>query len=150
MPTLAMSLPEEKTPVLLPAAPKPPAKSTRGAKGKRPAAAADPVAHGRTRMLQHDGAAHGERPLPRAPRPVHETQPVLVDEGNVVWLDQPTTVGFTYGDEVDVDNNEDNVGENIYYFLQGYFAKHPELAGRDFYITGESLKLQVKVAFFPG
>ncbi|KAG7383990.1 hypothetical protein PHYPSEUDO_003159 [Phytophthora pseudosyringae] len=44
MPTLTMSLPEEKTPVLLPAAPKLPAKSTRGAKGKRPAAtaAADP------------------------------------------------------------------------------------------------------------
>ncbi|CAI5731669.1 unnamed protein product [Peronospora farinosa] len=60
------------------------------------------------------------------------------NESNVVWLDQPTTVGFTYGDERDADNSEDNVGENIYYFLQGFFEKHPELAGRDFYITGES------------
>ncbi|KAG3114173.1 Serine carboxypeptidase-like [Phytophthora idaei] len=60
------------------------------------------------------------------------------NESNVVWLDQPTTVGFTYGDEQDADNSEDSVGENIYYFLQGFFGKHPELAGRDFYITGES------------
>ncbi|KAE9031366.1 hypothetical protein PF007_g348 [Phytophthora fragariae] len=60
------------------------------------------------------------------------------NQSNVVWLDQPTTVGFTYGDERDADNGEDNVGENIYYFLQGFFEKHPELAGRDFYITGES------------
>ncbi|KAI9921687.1 hypothetical protein PsorP6_000349 [Peronosclerospora sorghi] len=53
-------------------------------------------------------------------------------------LDQPTTVGFTYGYERDADNSEDNVGQNIYYFLQGFFQKHPELAGRDFYNTGES------------
>ncbi|ETK76109.1 hypothetical protein L915_17395, partial [Phytophthora nicotianae] len=26
------------------------------------------------------------------------------NESNVVWLDQPTTVGFTYGDERDADN----------------------------------------------
>ncbi|KAF1329242.1 Serine protease family s10, partial [Globisporangium splendens] len=60
------------------------------------------------------------------------------NESNVVWLDQPTTVGFTYGAEEDADNNEDNVGENIFWFLQGFFEKHPELVGRDFYITGES------------
>uniref|UniRef100_A0AAV1V2H4 Carboxypeptidase n=1 Tax=Peronospora matthiolae TaxID=2874970 RepID=A0AAV1V2H4_9STRA len=60
------------------------------------------------------------------------------NESNVVWLDQPTAVGFTYGDERDLDNSEDTVGENIFYFLQGFLAKHPELAGRDFYITGES------------
>ncbi|POM77935.1 Serine protease family S10, partial [Phytophthora palmivora] len=47
------------------------------------------------------------------------------NESNVVWLDQPTTVGFTYGDEQDADNSEDNVGENIYYFLQGFFEKDP-------------------------
>lgn len=60
------------------------------------------------------------------------------NESNVVWLDQPTTVGFTYGASQDADDSEDNVGENIYYFLQGFFEKHPELADRDFYITGES------------
>ncbi|KAL7685110.1 putative peptidase S10, serine carboxypeptidase, alpha/Beta hydrolase [Plasmopara halstedii] len=60
------------------------------------------------------------------------------NESNVVWLDQPTTVGFTYGDIRDGDSNEDNVGENIYYFLQGFFQKHPELVNHDFYITGES------------
>uniref|UniRef100_M4BFJ1 RxLR effector candidate protein n=1 Tax=Hyaloperonospora arabidopsidis (strain Emoy2) TaxID=559515 RepID=M4BFJ1_HYAAE len=41
------------------------------------------------------------------------------NESNVVWLDQPTAVGFTYGDERDLDNSEDTVSENIFYFLQG-------------------------------
>ncbi|TDH72948.1 hypothetical protein CCR75_003789 [Bremia lactucae] len=60
------------------------------------------------------------------------------NQSNVVWLDQPTTVGFTYGDKSDADNSEYSVGENIYFFLQGFLEKHPELGMREFYITGES------------
>ncbi|KAI9923024.1 hypothetical protein PsorP6_000375 [Peronosclerospora sorghi] len=60
------------------------------------------------------------------------------NESNVVWLDQPVGVGFTCGDERNADYNEKSVGENIYYFLQGFFNKHPELAGRELYIMGES------------
>ncbi|GMF56839.1 unnamed protein product [Phytophthora fragariaefolia] len=58
---------------------------------------------------------------------------------NVVWLDQPTNVGFSFGpDPQDADDNEDNVAENIYWFLQGFLARHPELQGREFFISGES------------
>ncbi|KAJ0403044.1 hypothetical protein P43SY_009585 [Pythium insidiosum] len=59
-------------------------------------------------------------------------------QANVIWLDQPTGVGFSYGADSDYDSGEDNVGENIYWFLQEFFKKHPELAERDFFITGES------------
>ncbi|KAH7492260.1 putative serine carboxypeptidase [Phytophthora ramorum] len=84
-------------------------------------------------LLTENGPCHVQPDLSTKLNPYSWT-----NESNVVWLDQPTTVGFTYGDEQDADSGEDNVGENIYYFLQGFFEKHPELAGRDFYITGES------------
>nr|CCA14479.1 serine protease family S10 putative [Albugo laibachii Nc14] len=59
---------------------------------------------------------------------------------NVIWLDQPTNVGFSYSNDIinDVDHNETVVGESIYYFLQGFMEKHPELRHRSFFITGES------------
>ncbi|RLN50292.1 hypothetical protein BBJ28_00019915 [Nothophytophthora sp. Chile5] len=57
---------------------------------------------------------------------------------NVIWLDQPTGVGFSYGVQADKDYNETNVGENIYWFLQGFLEKHPQFKGRDFFVTGES------------
>jgi carboxypeptidase C (cathepsin A) len=84
-------------------------------------------------LLTENGPCHVQPDLSTRLNPYSWT-----NESNVVWLDQPTTVGFTYGAESDADDSEDNVGENIYYFLQGFFEKHPELAGRDFYITGES------------
>ncbi|GAB9473948.1 Telomerase catalytic subunit/reverse transcriptase tert [Globisporangium polare] len=59
-------------------------------------------------------------------------------EANVIWLDQPTGVGYSYGEEKDYDSGEFNVGENIYWFLQEFLKKHPELASRDFFVTGES------------
>ncbi|KAG7389970.1 hypothetical protein PHYPSEUDO_009228 [Phytophthora pseudosyringae] len=57
---------------------------------------------------------------------------------NVIWLDQPTGTGFSFGSPVDTDYNETNVGENIYWFMQGFIQKHPEYQGREFFVTGES------------
>ena len=57
---------------------------------------------------------------------------------NVVWLDQPTAVGFTYGDARDWDDSEERVGAHVLSFLEGFVDRHPELAGRPLYITGES------------
>ncbi|KAG7383040.1 hypothetical protein PHYBOEH_010102 [Phytophthora boehmeriae] len=59
-------------------------------------------------------------------------------EANVIWLDQPTGVGYSYGSEVDYDSGELNVAENIYWFLQEFLKKHPDLADREFFVTGES------------
>ncbi|KAG7383642.1 hypothetical protein PHYBOEH_009848 [Phytophthora boehmeriae] len=59
-------------------------------------------------------------------------------EANVIWLDQPTSVGFSYSSGDDHDFNEADVGENLYWFLQGFLNKHPEVEGREFFLTGES------------
>jgi carboxypeptidase C (cathepsin A) len=60
------------------------------------------------------------------------------NNANVIWLDQPTNVGFSHGAPGDEDYNEANVGENLYWFMQGFLKKHPEFDGREFFITGES------------
>ncbi|KAF0698418.1 Aste57867_10947 [Aphanomyces stellatus] len=57
---------------------------------------------------------------------------------NMLWLDQPTGVGFSFGDAADDDSNEDDVGRNFYGFMQGFLRKHPELASTPFYIAGQS------------
>ncbi|POM61516.1 Serine protease family S10 [Phytophthora palmivora] len=59
-------------------------------------------------------------------------------EANMIWLDQPTSVGFSYSSGDDHDYNERDVGENLYWFLQGFIEKHPEFDGREFFLTGES------------
>uniref|UniRef100_K3X2F0 Carboxypeptidase n=1 Tax=Globisporangium ultimum (strain ATCC 200006 / CBS 805.95 / DAOM BR144) TaxID=431595 RepID=K3X2F0_GLOUD len=60
------------------------------------------------------------------------------NQANYIWLEQPLDVGFSYGALEDRDVNETNVGENMYWFLQGFIDKHPEFDGREFFITGES------------
>ncbi|EEY67047.1 serine protease family S10, putative [Phytophthora infestans T30-4] len=74
---------------------------------------------------------------------------------NVIWLDQPTgvgysfgspadkdfnetNVGFSFGSPADTDYNETNVGENIYWFLQEFLNKHPQYQNRELFLTGES------------
>ncbi|KAE9004654.1 hypothetical protein PR003_g18533 [Phytophthora rubi] len=59
-------------------------------------------------------------------------------EANVIWLDQPTNVGYSYGSPADVDHDEKDVQENIYAFLQGFLDKHPEFEDRPLFLTGES------------
>ena len=54
----------------------------------------------------------------------------------VVWLDQPAGVGFSYGAETD--KNEADVAVDAYAFLQAFFKAHPALAGRPFFVAGES------------
>ncbi|KAF0698429.1 Aste57867_10958 [Aphanomyces stellatus] len=57
---------------------------------------------------------------------------------NVLWLDQPTGVGFSYGDAADDDSNEIDVGRNFYAFMQGWLKQHPQFKSNPFFITGQS------------
>ncbi|XP_078178376.1 serine carboxypeptidase-like [Carex rostrata] len=58
---------------------------------------------------------------------------------NIIFVDQPTGTGFSYTtDRRDIRHDETGVSNDLYDFLQGFFAKHPEFVGNDFYITGES------------
>ncbi|KAF1313118.1 Serine protease family s10, partial [Globisporangium splendens] len=60
------------------------------------------------------------------------------NRANMIWIDQPTDVGFSYGSDADIVTNSSRVAENVYWFLQGFLQKHPEFEGRGFYVTGES------------
>jgi cathepsin A (carboxypeptidase C) len=37
---------------------------------------------------------------------------------NIMWVDQPAGVGFSYGDKSDYDSNEAEVADDLYHFLQ--------------------------------
>jgi cathepsin A (carboxypeptidase C) len=55
---------------------------------------------------------------------------------NIMWIDQPAGVGYSYGFEGD--HNETMVAEDLYHFLQGFFTQHPEYLTNPFFVFGES------------
>jgi carboxypeptidase C (cathepsin A) len=55
---------------------------------------------------------------------------------NVIYLDQPVGVGFSYGNLKISEVSQ--VQSNFLSFMKGFYEKHPEMKGRDFFITGES------------
>ncbi|KAF5189432.1 Carboxypeptidase [Thalictrum thalictroides] len=58
---------------------------------------------------------------------------------NLLYVDQPTGTGFSYSsDRRDLRHNEEGVSNDLYDFLQAFFAEHPQFAENDFFITGES------------
>ncbi|XP_065870576.1 serine carboxypeptidase-like [Euphorbia lathyris] len=58
---------------------------------------------------------------------------------NLLYVDQPIGTGFSYSsDPRDIRHNEEGVSNDLYDFLQAFFAEHPEYVNNDFYITGES------------
>uniref|UniRef100_A0A1J3DA97 Carboxypeptidase n=1 Tax=Noccaea caerulescens TaxID=107243 RepID=A0A1J3DA97_NOCCA len=58
---------------------------------------------------------------------------------NLLYVDQPVGTGFSYTtDKSDIRHDETGVSDDLYDFLQAFFAEHPNLAKKDFYITGES------------
>ncbi|EFH61052.1 predicted protein [Arabidopsis lyrata subsp. lyrata] len=58
---------------------------------------------------------------------------------NLLYVDQPVGTGFSYTtDKSDIRHDETGVSNDLYDFLQAFFAEHPKLAKNDFYITGES------------
>ncbi|OQR84795.1 serine protease family S10 [Achlya hypogyna] len=56
------------------------------------------------------------------------------ERANVLWVDQPAGVGLSTGPIT----QPRDVGPDMVRFLDGFFALHPELAGRPLFLTGES------------
>jgi carboxypeptidase C (cathepsin A) len=58
---------------------------------------------------------------------------------NMIFVDQPINTGFSYSDDPrDRIYDEHGVAEDMLDFFQEFLAAHPELDGREVYITGES------------
>ncbi|PLW24784.1 hypothetical protein PCANC_27233 [Puccinia coronata f. sp. avenae] len=55
---------------------------------------------------------------------------------NMLYLEHPTNVGFSTGK--DVINNEDQVADYIFKFLNNFLKIFPEFNSANFYLTGES------------
>lgn len=58
---------------------------------------------------------------------------------NIVYIDQPAGVGFSYGDTSDADHDEAEVAEDMYNFLHEFSeANNNLLKTNDFFVFGES------------
>lgn len=61
------------------------------------------------------------------------------NNANIMWVDQPAMVGYSYGAKgVDMDHNESQVGEDMYWFLQEFYNAHEEFRDNELFIFGES------------
>ena len=57
----------------------------------------------------------------------------------MIFVDQPINTGFSYStDAEDRVYDEETVGNDMLDFIYELFSAHPELAGRPFFVTGES------------
>jgi len=59
---------------------------------------------------------------------------------NLLYLDQPVGTGLSYttGGSGSYPRNDGEINKALLEFLDGFFAVHPSLAGRPFYLSGES------------
>jgi len=58
------------------------------------------------------------------------------NDAYVLFMDQPVGTGFSTVRDYVV--NEEQIGQDMYLFLNKFFAKHPDLWSHAFYISGES------------
>ena len=58
---------------------------------------------------------------------------------NVIWLEMPVGVGFSYAEHGDyVAQDDQNTAAKNHAALVHFFSKFPQLRGRDLFISGES------------
>ncbi|KAJ3115287.1 hypothetical protein HK100_001411 [Physocladia obscura] len=58
---------------------------------------------------------------------------------NIIFLDQPTTVGFSYSDNANEDvSNTADAAQDVYNFLQLFLQANTKFASSPFHVTGES------------
>jgi cathepsin A (carboxypeptidase C) len=57
---------------------------------------------------------------------------------NVLYIDQPAGVGFSYGGRGAQDHNEKEVARDMYDFMQAFFTQFPQYQKNAFFVYGES------------
>ena len=96
-----------------------------------------PGCSGMLALLAENGPCKIEGGADGSLTPVNNTHS-WTNAANVLWLDQPTGVGFSYGDAGDYDHDEAGVRDDVYHFLLAFFEAHPQYAKSDFFVFGES------------
>jgi cathepsin A (carboxypeptidase C) len=59
------------------------------------------------------------------------------EAAHIIFLDQPAGVGFSYADKEDT-KDETMVGNDVYYFLQGFYQMHSKYRKNPVFVVGES------------
>ncbi|KAF7292796.1 Carboxypeptidase [Mycena indigotica] len=57
---------------------------------------------------------------------------------NMIFLDQPVNVGFSYAEDGTTVNNSPLAGKDVYAFLELFLQRFPEYSKQPFHISGES------------
>ncbi|KAH8094750.1 Alpha/Beta hydrolase protein [Cristinia sonorae] len=57
---------------------------------------------------------------------------------NMIFLDQPVNVGYSYSSDGSTVNNTPVAAEDVYAFLELFFSKYPEYADAPFHVAAES------------
>lgn len=57
---------------------------------------------------------------------------------NVLYIESPAGVGYSYSDDKNYATNDDQVADDNYKALQSFFAKFPNFTANEFFIFGES------------
>ena len=57
---------------------------------------------------------------------------------NVIYLESPVGVGYSYDSSGNLTNNDDKTADDNYHALLEFFKKFPQFSNHSFYITGES------------
>ncbi|CAG2165850.1 unnamed protein product [Oppiella nova] len=57
---------------------------------------------------------------------------------NVVYLESPIGVGFSYSDDKLYNSTDESTAEDNHLFIEGFFKKYQSFKGNPFYIAGES------------
>ncbi|KAK3085845.1 hypothetical protein FSP39_009530 [Pinctada imbricata] len=74
----------------------------------------------------------------------NDSQTVLLNNfswnkiANMIYLEAPAGVGFSYSDDKKYATNDDIVANDNHLAMKDFFTKFPELQKNEFYITGES------------
>ena len=59
-------------------------------------------------------------------------------KNNIIFLEAPAGVGFSYKTDKNYQTNDDEVAKANYAAIQSFFEKFPQFKNNDFYVTGES------------
>ncbi|KAJ3217562.1 hypothetical protein HDU67_007634 [Dinochytrium kinnereticum] len=59
-------------------------------------------------------------------------------KANIIFLDQPTDVGFSYSDSGEGVASTTDAARDVYSFLQLFLAAYPKYLAAEFHVTGES------------